>query len=646
MTEAPYGSWRSPITADLITSGAVGLASPRLAGERVYWLESRPEEGGRTVVVCRTPAGATPTVTPDGHNVRSRVHEYGGGAYGIHGETLFYSNDGDRRVYRQALALPLTPRAEPLTPAEPALRYADLTPDPTRDRLLAVREDHRGGGEPENTLVAIAAGARGDDPGRVLAAGHDFCASPRPSPDGHRLAWLTWDHPDMPWDATTLWLAEVGIDGGLGAPRAVAGGSGESVVQPEWGPDGALYFVSDRSGWWNLYRLGEGGAQALAPMSAEFGRPQWQFAMSTHAFGPDRRLYCTWTRDGRWHLGVLDPAGGPLAEIPTPYTELADLSAGAGGVCFTAGSPARPRAVVRLDPTSRALEELARGGSVDADPALLSQPRAMTFPTADGETAHGFFYPPVNPAFQGPAEDRPPLLVRGHGGPSTATSTALNLGYQFWTSRGIGVLDVNYRGSTGYGRAYRERLNGAWGVADVADCVHGARFLAASGAADPERLAIRGSSAGGFTALAALAFHATFRAGASLYGIGELESLARDTHKFEARYLDRLVGPWPATRDTYRARSPLHHLEGFTAPVIFLQGLEDRVVPPQQAEAMVAALEARGIPVAYVTFADEQHGFRRGENIRRALEAELYFYGRVFGFTPADPLDPVPLRNG
>ncbi len=644
MIEAPYGSWRSPITAELISTGGVGLASPRPAGERVYWLESRPAEGGRTVVVCRTPAGATPTVTPDGANVRSRVNEYGGGAWAVHGDQVFYSDDRDRRVYRQDAARPQNPPAAPLTPEEGGLRYGDLTFDPAHGRLLAVCEAP-GDGEPENRLVAIDPGAPGNDPGRVLAAGHDFFASPRPSPDGRHLAWLAWDHPDMPWDAATLWLAEVAGDGSPGPPRAVAGGPGASVFQPEWGPDGALYFVGEASGWWNLYRLEDGTPRALAPMEAEFGRPQWQLDMRTYAFGPDRRLYCTWTRDGLWHLGVLDPASGALEAIPLPYTDLADLAGGAHGVYLTGAGPDTPREVVHLEPATRTTRVLARASRLELDPALLSRPRALTFPTEDGEVAHGFFYPPTSPDHRAPEGTRAPQLVRGHGGPSAATGTALNLGFQFWASRGIGVLDVNYRGSTGYGRAYRERLYGAWGVADVADCVHGARHLADTGEADPRRLAIRGSSAGGYTALAALAFHDTFRAGASLYGIGELAALAEDTHKFESRYLERLVGPWPEAADTYRARSPLHHLEGFTAPAIFLQGLEDRVVPPSQAEAMVAALEGKGIPVAYVTFPDEQHGFRRGENIRRALEAELYFYGRVFGFTPADPLDPVPIRN-
>ncbi len=537
-------------------------------------------------------------------------------------------------------------RREPpvaLTPeSDRRLRYADLEPDLGRRRILAVREDHRGGGEAVNSIVAV--GLDSEDLGRVLVEGHDFFSSPRLSPDGRRLAWLSWDHPDMPWDSTTLWSAEIAEDGGLAQVRRVAGGERESIVQPEWSPDGQLYFVSDRSGWWNIYRASDDGPVAVCPMSAEFAGPAWSFGSRWYGFlGPGTILAC-FSQDGTWQLARLDVAAGKLSRLDLSYSSFGGIAIDGGRAVLRAGGPDRPAAIVELDPASGVASELCTAGEVPVDAAFLAHPEPISF-ASGGAVAHAFYYPPTNPEFRAPAGERPPLIVKSHGGPTGATSSELRLANQFWTSRGFGLCDVNYGGSTGYGRAYRERLNGRWGEVDVEDCLNAARFLVADGKADENRLAITGGSAGGYTTLCALTFHDLFRAGASHYGISDLEALAKDTHKFESRYLDRLVGPYPEAAALYRARSPIHHVDRLSCPCIFFQGLEDAVVPPDQAELMVEALRNKGLPVAYLAFAGEQHGFRRAETIQTVLRAELTFYGRIFGFEPADALPGLAIEN-
>jgi dipeptidyl aminopeptidase/acylaminoacyl peptidase len=634
---APYGSWTSPITAERLARGSVGLGQIVLDGGDIYWSELRPAEGGRQVIV-RFRDGAAQDMTPAGFSARTRVHEYGGGAFTVADGVIYFSHDGDQRLYRQAAGA--APAA--ITP-EANRRYADIFVDRRRRRLLCVCEDHGAGAAPVNTLVSIDLAA--PHAIRTLAAGNDFYAAPRLSPDGARLAWLAWNHPDMPWDGCELWLANIGADGAPENPRRIAGGRDESIFQPAFAPDGTLYFVSDRSGWWNLHRWRDGRVEALAPMAAEFGLPHWVFGMSTYAFASARQIACAFQSGGRWHTAVLDTDRRRLDRIETPYTDVSSLAAREGRVVFIGAAPTLAPAVVQWEP-ARGTHEILRRSLPDApEAAYVSAPQALEYPTADGATAHAFYYPPRNPGFMGPADAKPPLLVLSHGGPTAATSSALNLKIQFWTSRGFAVLDVNYRGSTGYGRDYRRRLEGRWGVADVEDCIAGARHLVARGLADEKRLAIRGGSAGGYTTLCALTFHRVFRAGAVYYGVSDLETLATDTHKFEARYLDRLIGPYPARRDLYRERSPIHHIDRMSCPVIFFQGLDDKVVPPDQTEKMVAALRARGVPVAYVPFAGEAHGLRRAGNIRRTLEAELYFYSRLFGFTPADAVEPVAIDN-
>ena len=639
-TTAPYGSWKSPITTDLIVSGSIGLGEVALDGEDIYWVEMRPVEGGRMVVVKRTPDGEISDITPGPFSARTRVHEYGGGAYLVHEGTVYFSNYSDQRMYRQDSG----EAPEPITP-ETDMRYADGCFDAARNRVICVREDHTQDGEPINAIVAVDALGKAEQV--VLSQGSDFCSTPRISPDGSTLAWLTWDHPNMPWDGTLLLVASINDQGLLGEPQVVAGGKTESIFQPEWSPDGAFHFVSDRSGWWNLWRWEDGQLRQLTDRNAEFGKPQWVFGSDTYSFASAELIACSYVENGAWKIATLDIESGMLLAVETPFSEMGrgDLKAGGGKVVFIAGAPSLPMTLVLYDLAENKWRELRKSHDLEVEPGFISEPQPVEFPTEDGKTAHAFFYPPKNSDFQGPAGEKPPLLVKSHGGPTGAASTALNLGIQFWTSRGIGVLDVDYGGSTGYGRAYRERLNGAWGIVDVDDCCNAALHLVSKGEADENRLAIDGGSAGGYTTLAALTFKDVFKAGASHYGVSDLEALAKETHKFEARYLDGLVGPYPERRDLYRERSPINHTEGLSCPLILFQGLEDQIVPPKQAEMMFDAVRAKGLPTAYIPFEGEQHGFRRAENIKRALEAELYFYSKIFGFDLADPVEPVDIVN-
>ena len=609
MKIARYGEWKSPITSDLIVAQAIGLSEIRLDGDKVYWLESRPSEGGRSVLVD----GNGRDLVDRRFNVRTRVHEYGGGAWSISGGSLYFSNYADQRLYRLE-----RDAVEPvaITPEGP-WRYADGVVDPRTGAWIGVREDHSAGGhEPVNTIVRIGLETE------VLAQGHDFFSSPRLSPDGSRLAWLAWDHPRMPWDGTTLYL-----DG-----QAIAGGPRESVFQPGWSPDGnELFFISDRTDWWNLYRysLTGGITRPVAPMEAEFGVPQWAFGLSTYAFAGPGKLLCTFSTRGLGRLAVIDLASGSLKELDLPFSDYSSIQASGDQIVFRAGSAHSAACFVRLNLASGQFEILKKSTAIADDPEIsryFTGVQAIEYPTTGNRTAFALYYPAFNPDYQAPEAERPPLLVKCHGGPTSAASSTLDLRTQYWTSRGIAVLDVNYGGSSGFGREYRERLNDNWGIVDVDDCLNGARYLAGQGLVDGGRCVITGGSAGGYTVLAALTFHDFFRGGASYYGISDLSVLARDTHKFESRYLDNLVGPYPEREDLYHARSPIHFVERLGVPAIFFQGDEDQVVPPNQAEMMVAAMRNKGMPVGYVLFSGEQHGFRKAENIKRALDAELYFY--------------------
>ncbi|MDJ0953339.1 MAG: prolyl oligopeptidase family serine peptidase [Acidimicrobiia bacterium] len=635
---APYGSWESPITISMLTEAGVPVGGVTTDGGDLYWTESRALEGGRTVVVRKDAHGVVSDVVPEEFNSRSRVHEYGGGSYGVRDGVLISCNFDDQRVYRidGAIATPITP--EPKIPAGD--RYADFAFH--GDRVVCVRERHREDREPINTLVTFP--IDGSDKPRVIAKGHDFYSTPRVSPDGTRLAWLSWDHPNMPWDGTELWCAALADDGTVTEPELIAGGGDESIFQPEWSPAGVLHFVSDRTGWWNLFRHIDGHVEALHLMEAEFGAPSWIFGMRRYGFLLGDRIFTLYYEDGRSRAAVLE--GESLRQLHLPFDTFGHSIGTCGDQVFTtAGGGSRPMAVVRIDVDTEAVKVVKESMKVELDPALISQAEAIEFQTTGGAVAHAFYYPPRNPEFTAPSGDKPPLIVFSHGGPTSATTPELDLSYQFWTSRGFALVDVNYRGSTGYGRDYRNALRGNWGIVDLDDCINAALFLSDAGHVDEDRMAIRGGSAGGYTTLCALAFADVFAAGASYFGVGDLAALAVDTHKFESRYLDSMIGPYPEAADLYEERSPLANVDGFACPVILLQGLDDRVVPPAQAEEIVAALDAKGIPHAYVAFAGEGHGFRKAENIERAREVELYFYSRVFRFDPADDLDPVEIAH-
>jgi dipeptidyl aminopeptidase/acylaminoacyl peptidase len=652
---APYGSWRSPIEPADVARGGRRLGGAKLAADgAVWWAEGRAAEGGRSVLMRRPAGGEPEEVTPAGANVRTRAHEYGGGAWQLLGpELVVYVDFSDQRVYRLELGgEPVAITPEPEQPA--GLRYADFELTPDGKTLFCVREIHDGGPEPENQLVSMP--LDGSKPPLIIAGGRDFYSFPRVSPDGLWLAFTCWDHPNMPWDETELWVAPARDPG---AARPLAAGSRESVFAPVWDSQDRLRFVSDRDGWWNLYRtvadLGAPDAdrdlpqvEQLSAEHADLGHPQWLFGGATHVELEDGTLVVVRTEAATERLFALPPGGGALRDLDLPFTSFGfpALSARGGKVAFAAGSPAAPTAVVVVDLEAGSVETVRSSSDQTVDPDLLAEPRAIEFPTGDGDVAHAFYYPPTNADFVGPEDERPPLIVVSHGGPTSHVTPALDSEFLFWTSRGIGVVDVNYRGSSGFGRAYRDKLQGAWGVVDTEDCIAAARFLAETGEVDGKRLTIRGGSAGGYATLCALVFHDEFAAGASYYGVADTETLARDTHKFEARYLDGLIGPYPERADLYRERSPIHFVERLSAPVILFQGLEDAIVPPNQAEQMVAAMAANGIPHAYLAFEGEQHGFRKSETEIRCLEAELYFYGRILGFDPADELQPVEIKTG
>jgi len=643
MTEpktASYGSWKSPITSDLIAAGAIRLdVQVELEGDYVYWVETRPTEEGRYVIVRRSLDGQVTDITPEPYNVRTRVHEYGGGAFIIDNGTVYFSNFADQRLYRQDTSA--KPRA---ITHEGDVRYADGVIDHPRGRIVCVCEDHTvDDNEPVNSLVGIS--LDGTRHIQQLVSGNDFYSSPRISPDGSHLAWLTWNHPNMPWDSTELWVGEITENGSISHAVRVAGGSDESICQPKYAPDGTLYFISDRTGWWNLYRRREGYVEPLCEMDAEFGAPQWVFRLSNYGFESAERLICTYMKDGLSYLASLDTTTGRFETIDIPYTSITSLQSAPGYVVLLAGSPDEAMAIVRLELATGKIDVLRRSTDVAIEPGYLSVPQAIEFPTEHGLTAYALYYKPKNRDFVAPPVEQPPLLVISHGGPTGATSSTLNLAIQYWTSRGFAVADVNYGGSSGYGRAYRQRLDGQWGIVDVDDCINCARYLIEHGEVDGERTAIRGGSAGGYTTLAALTFRRLFKAGASYYGVSDLEALEKDTHKFESRYSDRIVGPYPDRRDLYLERSPINFVDRLSCPVIFFQGNEDRVVPPSQAEVMVNALRQKGVPVAYILFEGEQHGFRRAQNIKRALDAELYFYSRIFGLELADPIEPILIEN-
>ncbi|MES2898460.1 MAG: prolyl oligopeptidase family serine peptidase [Pseudomonadota bacterium] len=634
---APCGAWPSPISAAVVAAGAAPLSLPALDGADAYWLAGRASEGGRSTIM-RQRGQDVIDMTPAPFNVRSRVHEYGGGAFHVAAGVIWFSNHADNRIYvvrdgaaPVALSAPDAPR-----------RHADFVFDSQRQRLIGVREDHAmGSAQPVNTICAIGA----DGVETVLASGADFYSSPRLSPDCTQLAWMSWDHPRMPWQGTELWLAEVQADGALGPARLVAGGPGEAITQPQWSPAGLLHFVSDRSGWWNLYRLDAGAVRPLYPHAGEFGMPHWSFGEKTYGFRSADEIVCTYIENGVSRLGLLCVGAGQMQAIPNPYQEIRELRVSGSIVVLLGGAPTIALELARIDLYTGEHEILARSITQLPDSAYLSVPESITFPTGAGALAHAFFYPPTNGEVQAETSAKPPLIVIGHGGPTGMATNTLKLATQFWTSRGFAVLDVNYRGSSGFGRDYRDALKGQWGVVDVDDCVAGARYLATRGDVDADRLIIRGSSAGGLTTLCALAFHDVFKAGACYYGVSDLAGLDADSHKFESHYNEYLIAPASQAAAVYLQRSPINHSEKLKRPMIFFQGLDDKVVPPQQSEVMVKALRAAGVPVAYMTLEGEGHGFRKSDSIIRTLEAELYFYQRIFGMAQPGGTPPVAIEN-
>jgi len=638
---APYGAWASPIAARELAAATIGVDQVTTSAGRLTWLENRPSEGGRQVLVERGADGRPVELTSAAFNVRTRVHEYGGLSYARAGETIVFSNFGDQRLYVQHGA------AAPVALTPPGYRYADFAMTPAGDAVVAVREDHTSPGAPRNAIVRVPlAGGTGS----VLFAGSDFVAYPRLSADGRRLAFVAWNHPDMPWDATTLHVGRLAGET-LADLATLAGGPGESVIEPQWHRDGTLYFLSDRSDTWNLHRWRDGLVEAVTSLDLDAGGALWALGTSTYGLVGGHRALVRVSRAADDAFVVVDLATGRATPLTLPFVSLGAVAVidDRTAACV-AGPVDGPPELIAVDLDAGTHTTLHRPVSLSLPPALVSVGEPIEFATARGadgapRTAHAFFYPPSNPGFRGPPDSLPPLIVQMHGGPTSHSRRNFAIARQFWTSRGFAVVDVNYGGSTGFGRRYRERLRHQWGIVDVADAVAAVEALAAGGRIDGRRVAIRGSSAGGFTTLAALAFTRRFAAGANYFGVADVEALARDTHKFESRYLDGLIAPLPEGRDDYRARSPLFHLDAFACPLITFQGVEDLVVPVAQSRAIVAALDARGVPVAYLEFEGEQHGFRQAATIIRACEAELYFYGRVFGFEPADRIEPVVIRN-
>jgi dipeptidyl aminopeptidase/acylaminoacyl peptidase len=632
-----YGSWASPISVDHLIGSSVGLSAVQIDGNYIYWLESRADERGRTSLWRRPLSGGEPAeVTRGPAYVRDRVHEYGGGEYHVSGGVVVYSEFTDGRLY----LIRDEQGPEPITP-EGQLRFGDVRVHPGRGLVLAIREDHSATGEPINTIVALDLDGPNPDGGTVLCGGADFYSTPELSVRG-RLAWTEWNHPNMPWDSTTIMIGSL-RDGEIIDSQTIAGGVDESAVQPRWLGE-KLIFASDRTNWWNLYEWSDGQVKPLHETDAEFCPPQWTLGQRPYAILDDDHLLCTLNRSGEHSIEVLRISDGTLRSTVGLGIAATSLDVGQRSAAALLSFPDRPAAVAVLDLDRDAWTTVRSSDQISIPADGLSLARRVSWMSEGGEI-YGYFYPPMNAECQAPAGTLPPMITLCHGGPTGFAAPDFKIGYQFWTSRGFAILDINYRGSTGFGREYRNRLKGRWGVIDVQDCISGTLAMAAERLADPARLAIRGVSAGGLTTLATLTRSDVFHAGISQYGVADLEALAKDTHKFESRYLDSLVGPYPEDRHTYFERSPINHLDKLSAPILLLQGIEDMVVPPEQAEMLAEAARRRKLPVALIMFEGEGHGFRKAETIKAATEAQIYFLGRIFGFEPADQVPPIHIEN-
>jgi len=620
---APFGQWKSPVTSELVSSQSIYLSEVVLQQGDIFWLESRPHEDGRTVIMKRSFNGEISNITPKSFNARTRVHELGGGSYLTVDKKVYFSNFEDQRVYVQDFTsepYAISPKGD--------YRFADGVYDKERRRIIYVLEEHHVNKSiVHNSLVSL--NTEIERPFTTLIQGYDFYSSPRLSPDGSKLAWLCWNHPNMPWISTELWVADLEIDGTIIQASCVAGGNNESIFQPEWSPDGTLYFISDRTGWWNIFRLSDSHAESVVSMKAEFGVPQWHFGLSTYAFESETRIIASFTEHGKWYLATIDILKNKIDVCKTNYTDIEYIKASYGKAVFIAASPTENNKIVELNLASGEIEVLYAPCSCSVPQEYLTLPQSIEFNTGQGDTAHAFYYQPRNDDFLSPEGSRPPLLVMSHGGPTYTAKTKLNLNIQYWTSRGFAVLDINYRGSSGYGRSYRNRIKGQWGIVDVEDCINGARYLVEKGEVDGDRLVIRGGSAGGFTTLSTLTFHDVFKTGGSYFGVSDLVSFSKETHKFESHYLEWLIGKYSECHDTFFKRSPINYIEQLSCPIIFFQGSEDTIVLPSQTETIYFELLKKGVPVEYLCFEGEHHGFRRSENIRCALDAELSFYSKI-----------------
>lgn len=617
-----YGLWQSPITPEMLASKSTRYGQMQYINDAVYWLESRPHEQGRGVIV-RSHNGKREDVTPEGFNVRTRVHEYAGGDFWGRGDYLLFADDANQQLCLQNLTTNSVEFITPEPPVKRSLRYCDGEVAPNMAYTVCVHERHEAD-DVINELIAVSLSSPFTK--QVIAQGADFYSNPRISPDGKQICWISWNHPNMPWDETELWLADISESGEIFNQRKVAGGDQVSVYHPFWSVDNQLYYVADPEGWWHIYCLASNENPVHEKLEIEFGLPQWVFGCRTVQWLDDKSLVAIGTKQGQQALYRINLEDGAVELFSDHWTAFnGQMVIGGDALYFMAANPLAGEAVYLLNLLSRKAHQLTESDS-DQLSKYLSVPQHIEFPTTGDQKAYGYFYLPKNPDYQAPEDEMPPLIVMSHGGPTGMTDNGLNLTIQYWTSRGFAVADVNYRGSTGYGRVYRDSLKEQWGILDVDDCIAMGQYLAKQGLVDGSRMAIRGGSAGGYTTLCALTFHDVFKAGMSRYGVAELVSLSQDSHKFEIRYLDSVVGPYPECADLYHQRSPVNHTELLSCPILILQGLEDKVVPPNQAEAMVKALEEKGLPYEYITFEGEGHGFRKPETIIKAFTAELEFY--------------------